>query len=198
VEIMLASGDLPEATAACRELAETAAALNTEVLGAIAARAGGLIHLAEGKPHAVIEPARRAFATWQRLGAPYLAARLRVLLAQACIALGDGESARLELASARETFERLGAAPDVAAVESLAATVADSARRGTAAADHRLTDRELQVLRLVASGLTNKAIARELALSEKTVDRHVSNIFVKADVSSRAAATAFAYERKLV
>ena len=61
-----------------------------------------------------------------------------------------------------------------------------------------MTERELQVLRLVARGKTNKVIARELALSEKTIDRHVSNIFTKIDVSSRAAATAFAYEHKLI
>src|SRR5262249_19247438 len=112
-------------------------------------------------------------------------------------ALGDREGARLELSCARETFERLGAAPDIAVVESLESTLADSARQGTGA-EHRLTDREVQVLRLVASGLTNKAIAREIVLSEKPVDRHLSNIFVKANVSSRAAATAFAYEHELV
>jgi DNA-binding CsgD family transcriptional regulator len=198
VEIMLAIRALEEARAASNELQETAAALNTEVLDAIAARACGLIHLAEGRAVAVIEPARRAFAIWLRLGAPYLAARVRVLLAQACIASGDRESARLELACAREAFARLGAAPDVTAADSLGTAVEASVRGGPAEPDHRLTERELQVLRLVASGMTNKAIARELVLSEKTIDRHVSNIFAKADVSSRAAATAFAYEHKLV
>ena len=62
----------------------------------------------------------------------------------------------------------------------------------------QLTARELEVLRLVASGRTNRAIAAKLFLSEKTVDRHLSNIFDKLDVSSRAAATAFAYTHKLV
>jgi DNA-binding CsgD family transcriptional regulator len=191
VDIMLAEGALDEASAACHELQETAAALGTEVLDAIAARACASVHLAERNPQAAIDPARRAFGIWQRLGAPYLAARARVLVARACLALGDGEGAQLEVACARECFARLGAGPDSAALESLGGP--DAPRPA-----HRLTDRELQVLRLVACGNTNKAIARELALSEKTVDRHVSNIFAKAGVSSRAAATAFAYEHKLI
>jgi DNA-binding NarL/FixJ family response regulator len=101
------------------------------------------------------------------------------------------------LECAFEVFERLGARPDLATVESLVASLEDPGK-----AEPRricgLTERELQVLRLIASGRTNKSIARELSLSEKTVDRHVSNIFAKTDVNSRAAATAFAYERKLV
>ena len=192
VDIMLAVGDLDEAKAASAELQDTATTLGTEVLAAIAGRACAAIHMAEGNAHAAIDPARRAFGTWQRLGAPYLAARLRVLLAQACTALGDIEGAQLELSSAREAFERLGARPDVAA-----ATAALGAQ-GRDATAHRLTDRELQVLRLVASGKTNKAIARELDLSEKTVDRHLSNIFAKTNVCSRAAATAFAYQHQLI
>ena len=95
----------------------------------------------------------------------------------------------MELQSAREVFERLGALPDVVAADAIDI-------KGTA--DCGLTGRELQVLRLIATGKTNKAIARELSLSEKTIDRHISNIFVKAEVSSRSAATAFAYERKLI
>ncbi len=145
----------------------------------------------------MIDPARRAFGIWQRLGAPYLAARLRVLLAQACAALGDIEGAQLELTSAREAFQRLGAQPDIASVKALTDALGlDVGGRDQVV--HGLTDRELQVLRLVASGKTNKAIARELDLSEKTVDRHLSNIFVKTNVASRAAATAFAYEHRLI
>jgi len=197
VEIMLAAGDLDEARAASLELQETAATVNTEVLNAIAAHARGSVHLAEGDPHAVLEPARRAFRIWQRLGAPYIAARLRILAARACIALRDAEGARLELQCANEVFEQLGAAPDIAAVKALGDTLDKGARAGPAA-EHGLSDRELQVLRLVATGKTNKAIARELSLSEKTIDRHVSNIFTKVNVVSRAAATAFAYECKLI
>jgi DNA-binding CsgD family transcriptional regulator len=197
VEIMLASGAVDEARAASRELDEAAANLNTDVLSAIAAHSAGSVSLAAGNAQAVLEPVRRAFAFWQQLGAPYLAARLRILLARACAALGDAEGARLELECAFEVFEWLGARPDIAAVESLMTSL-DDLRKGAPRRIRGLTERELQVLRLIASGKTNKAIARELSLSEKTVDRHVSNIFAKTDVNSRAAATAFAYEHKLV
>ena len=105
--------------------------------------------------------------------------------------------ARLELACAREEFERLGAKPDLATVEDID-TGLGSKRSGDAGVPHPLTERELQVLRLIAGGNTNKMIARELSLSEKTIDRHASNIFNKIGVSTRAAATAFAYERKLI
>jgi ATP/maltotriose-dependent transcriptional regulator MalT len=189
VEIMLASGDLDAARAASQELQETAAGIDTDVLGAIAAHAQGSVELAQGNPQAVLEPARRAFRIWQQIGAPYLAARLRVLLARACTALGDTEGAQLELHCAREVFVKLGALPDIAALDA----IGDSGD----APDGGLTSRELQVLRLLATGLTNKAMARELSLSEKTIDRHVSNIFAKLGVATRAAATAFAYEHKL-
>ena len=196
VEIMLAAGDLDEARSASRELDDTAARFDTSVLRAIVGHARGAVELAAGNASAALDPARRAFQIWQQLGAPYLAARLRVLLAQACVALGDVEGARLELESAREVFEQLGARPDLVAVDAIEAGLTPDQARSTP--QHGLTERELQVLRLVASGKTNKSIARELALSEKTVDRHVSNIFMKLDVPSRAAATAFAYEHRLI
>jgi len=198
VEIMLAVGDLEEARAASMELDETASTFNTEVLTAIAGHARGAVQLAEGNSRAVLDPVRRAFGTWQQIGAPYLAARLRVLLGRACVALGDVEGARLELEGAREVFERLGARPDLAAIEAIGASLDGHYKGKTPLGRHGLTQRELQVLRLIASGKTNKAIARELLLSEKTVDRHVSNIFTKVNVSSRAAATAFAYEHELI
>jgi ATP/maltotriose-dependent transcriptional regulator MalT len=196
VEIMLAADNLEEARAASLQLDEAAATLNTDVPTAIALQARAAIMLAEGNALAAVDPLRRAFRAWQQLDAPFLAARLRVLLARACVALGDTEGARLELESAREVFERLGARPDLAVVETIGAGLARGRKESTDG--HRLTGRELQVLRLVASGKTNKAIARELSLSEKTIDRHVSNIFTKLDVSSRAAATAFAYKRHLL
>jgi DNA-binding CsgD family transcriptional regulator len=156
------------------------------------------VNLYEGNAQAALQPARHAFEIWQQMGAPYLAARLRILTARACAALGDMEGAQLELTCAREVFERLGAQPDVAALNALVTqfTVASTFR--PKAPNHGLSPRELQVLRLIATGKTNKMIARELALSEKTVDRHVSNIFAKINVASRAAATAFAYQQKLV
>src|SRR5581483_5396428 len=159
VEIMLAVGDLDEARAASRELDDTAGTFNTEVLAAIAAHARASVQLAEGNAHAALDPARRAFVIWQRLGAPYLAARVRVLLARACAVLNDAEAARLEMAAAREVFDALGARPDLAAIRSIGASLEHDANRPT---DHPLAGRELQVLRLIASGKTNKAIAREL------------------------------------
>jgi Bacterial regulatory proteins, luxR family len=147
---------------ASRELDQTAASFNTQVLAAINWQAYGAVQLAEGNPRAVTAPVRQAFAVWQPLGAPYLAARLRVLLARACIALGDADGARLELEAAREIFEALGAQPDIAEVDGIGTSL-ERERKG-AADRHGLSGRELQVLRLIASGKTNKAIARELSL----------------------------------
>jgi DNA-binding CsgD family transcriptional regulator len=198
VEIMVAVGDLEEARTASLELEETATTVNADVLEAIAAHARGSVSLAEGDPQTALEPARRAFCIWQRLGAPYLAARMRVLLARVCIALGDPEGAGLELRCANEVFEQLGATPDAALVKALTDSLAVGSAPSPVRSAHGLTERELQVLRLVTTGRTNKAIARELSLSEKTIDRHVSNIFAKLDVASRAAATAFAYKHRMV
>jgi DNA-binding NarL/FixJ family response regulator len=191
VEIMLATGDLDEARRASKELDQLAARIDSDVIGAIAAHARGAVALAEGDPATSLAPLRHAFDVWQKLGAPYLAARLRVLIGLGCRALGDHDGAALELDAARAVFQRLGAAPDLARLDALAPPA-------TAAHPDGLTDRELQVLRLVAAGKTNRAIAKELFLSEKTVDRHVSNIFTKVNVPSRAAATAYAYQRKLL
>jgi DNA-binding NarL/FixJ family response regulator len=128
---------------------------------------------------------------WQRADAPYLAARIRVLIGSACGTLGDQDGMALELDAARGEFERLGAAPDIARVDALR-------KKPTGERTQGLSVRELEVLRHVASGKTNKAIAKDLGLSEKTVDRHVSNIFTKLDVPSRAAATAYAFKNGLV
>jgi DNA-binding NarL/FixJ family response regulator len=190
IEIMLAAAEAQEARSGCLELSEIAAKLDTDVLRALAAHARGMVEYAEGDAKAALAPLRRAFALWQDIEAPYEAARARVLIGLACRSLGDEEAGALELAAARAAFERLGAAPELARLDSLGA--ATPARR------HGLTPRELEVLRLVVAGRTNKAIARELALSERTVDRHVSNILTKLNVASRAAATAYAYDHKLL
>jgi DNA-binding CsgD family transcriptional regulator len=191
IEVMLAAGEVQDARKACRELEDIAASFDTGAPGAIAAHACGAVNLAEGDAQAAIGPLRRAFDVWQRIEAPYAAARVRVLIGLACRALGDEDGACLEIDAAKAVFERLGAAPDLARIDALT----NGAPCGDA---HGLTPRELQVLRLVAAGETNKAIAGKLFLSEKTVDRHVSNILTKLDVSSRTAATAFAYQRKLI
>lgn len=193
VEIMLAVGASDEAQAAAAELESIAAFYGGEVLQAMAQQACGSVRLAEGNAQAAVEPLRGALLTWQRIGAPYIAARIHVMLARAYEALGDRDCARLEHSLAHEAFEQLGAAPDLAALaprQPIAEPPAQDTRG--------LSARELQVLKLVASGKTNRAIAGELFLSEKTVDRHVSNIFAKLEVPSRAAATAFAYEHGLL
>lgn len=192
IEALLASANTEEARAASRELDDIAGTFGTAVMGALAARVRGAVELAEGDAAAASVSLRGAFAVLQQLGAPYLAARTRALLACACQVLGDEDGARFEIEAARSAFEQLGAKGELAAIAALEA-------RAAAAPDaHGLSPRELEVLRLVASGKTNKLIAVELCLSEKTVDRHVSNIFGKLNVPSRAAATAFAYANGLI
>jgi ATP/maltotriose-dependent transcriptional regulator MalT len=191
LEIMLAGGDLEAAGCARDELRALAEAFDTDALRAIAAQADGAIAIAGGDARAAIDPLRRAFELWERLEAPYEAARVRVLIARACDALGDTEAAGLERAAAKAVFERLGAHPDLVRLE----TPAMPARPGST---NPLTARERHVLRLITTGCTNREIADELSLSERTIDRHVANILTKLDVRSRTAATAYAYDHKLL
>jgi DNA-binding CsgD family transcriptional regulator len=189
VEIMLASDDIPAARRAADELDAIAKTLATPFLRATAAQARGAVLLAENDPTSALSACRTAWTLWRELEVPYEAARTQVLIARACAALEDNDSADLELQAARQTFQQLGAKQDVASVHSLAETPHSTAG---------LTARELEVLRLVATGRTNRAIADALKLSEKTVARHISNIFNKLDVPSRAAATAYAFEHNLI
>ena len=187
VEIMLAVDAIEDARRGCAELEEIAGGYGGGMVGALADHARGAFELADGDPQDALGPLRRAMEAWQKFGAPYEAARSRVLVALACQALGDGDAADMELDAARAVFAELGAGPDLERVS-----------RPGVAGKAGLTGRELDVLRLVAAGNTNKGIAGELFLSERTVDRHVSNIYAKLDVSSRAAATAYAYEHGLL
>ncbi|MBA3235922.1 MAG: helix-turn-helix domain-containing protein [Chloroflexi bacterium] len=197
VEIAVASGDATAARAALDELAEMAAAVDGSLLTGIAARAAGLVMLSEEDPRAALAAFRRSAAVWDELGAPYQSARVRVGIGQAMRQLGDLEGAALEFDAARAVFERLGAVTDQVLLDRvLGAGGADGVAAGGRPGG--LSAREVEVLRLVAAGETNRAIAAELGISERTVDRHVSNLFTKLDVSSRAAATAFAYEHDLV
>jgi DNA-binding CsgD family transcriptional regulator len=190
VEIALAVGDVAAARAASDELSALAQGHGGGALGASAAGVRGAVELTDGDAAGALVSLRQAAETWRRLEAPYEVARARELLGLACRALDDEDTAALELDAARTTYARLGAVPDLARVDLLAG----GARRET----HGLTKREVEVLRLVAAGQTNKAIAARLVVSERTVDRHVSNILAKLRVSSRAAATASAYEHGLL
>ena len=191
IEIMLAAGDADEARRACGDLDEVAAGFSAGVLGAMAAGARGAVELAGGDARAALAALRHAGRVWLDLEAPYEVARVRELIGLACEALGDHDSAALELDAARAAFDHLGARPDRSRVDSLVG-------RAASGAAPRLAPRELQVLRLITAGKTNRAIATQLVVSERTVDRHVSNIFTKLGVPSRAAATAYAYEHHLV
>jgi ATP/maltotriose-dependent transcriptional regulator MalT len=186
VDIALAAGDLELAGAVADEIADTAETFHSPGLNAIGARARGAVALARGEAVTALGLLRLAFAQWQELDAPYEIARTRVLLGKAYAGLDDEDAASRECAAARATFERLGAVADLRAL-----STDEDAPCG-------LSSREVEVLRLVAMGRSNREIATELFISEKTVARHVSNIFTKTGVSSRSAATAFAYENKIL
>jgi DNA-binding NarL/FixJ family response regulator len=157
----------------------------------MAAQARGAVEVAEGRARDALIALRAAFELWRQADAPYETARVRVLIARASRELGDAESADLEIEAAAALFERLGATADLAHLDTLR-------KRATQVDRHGLTPRELQVLRQIAAGKTNKAMAADLSVSERTIDRHVSNILVKLGVPSRAAATAYAYSHKLL
>ena len=190
VAVAIASGDVEAARAAADELGTLAATAAQPLLDAVAASADGSARLASGEPVAALTAYRRAADLWQALDAPYESARVREGIGLACRALGDTESAAIAFGAARDAFERLGAIPDARRLEALTGA--------TPPTPGGLSAREVEVLRHVAAGATNRQIAETLGISERTVDRHVSNIFTKLDVSSRAAATAFAYEHRLV
>jgi DNA-binding NarL/FixJ family response regulator len=191
VEIMLAEDRVEEAREACGELEEIARDHEGGALEAMAMEARGAVELAGGDPRDALVALRRAWQAWEDFEAPYEAARVRVLLALACRALDDEDSAELELTAAREAFAELGAGPDLARVESFSEATAG-------VRSHGLTPRELEVLRLVAGGRSNREIAAELVISEHTVARHLQNIFAKLGLSSRTAAGVFAYEHNLI
>ena len=188
VEVLVAAGDLDAASAAADELRDVAGDLDAPLLRARAEHAAGAVKLAHGDARGALEALREAEMRWIQLDNPFEGARTRVLVAQACSLLGDDDTASVEFDEALRVFEELGARLELE-------HLADG---GGAAGDHPLTAREVEVLRLVSTGTTNKAIAAELVVSERTIDRHVSNILTKLGLSSRAAATAWAYEHHLV
>jgi DNA-binding CsgD family transcriptional regulator len=190
VTIALATDDVAQAKQALTELERLTQILSSSALDAEYARAQGEVALAAGRPEAALPHLRRCADTWRRLSAPYETARTCMLIARACRALGDEEGAQLELESARELFAELGAIPELRDVESLLESVGP--------APGGLSEREIEVLRLVAAGMTNHAIATQLYISERTVHRHVSNIFAKIGVNSRTAAAAYAVQSGLL
>ena len=199
VEIMLADGRIDDARSTADELARLAAGVGAPYLHAAAAHSGGAVRLAEGEPKAALEALREAWRKWQDLQAPYEAAQARILIAVACRTVADHDSAELECDAARRAFDELGAAPALARLEELFGAAGNGGGRGPGRHPGlEVTSRELEVLRLVAGGRTNREIAEELVISEKTVERHLSNIFTKLGVSNRAAATAYAYDHNLV
>ena len=190
-EIVLAAGDGVAAGTAADELAALAREQASEYLVAAASHARAAVLLAAGEARPALLLARQAWRRWCDLGTPFEGARTRVLLAQACRALGDRDTADLELEAARATFVELGARPD-------ADLVAPAPNPPVDGSSDPLSAREVEVLVRVACGSTNRAIARHLRISERTVASHVSHIFTKIGVGSRAAATAYAYEQGLV
>jgi DNA-binding CsgD family transcriptional regulator/predicted negative regulator of RcsB-dependent stress response len=191
VEVALAQHQVDDAASASAELDEIDARYGRPMLRAIAAQVRGSVELAHGEPQAALRSLRVAWQVWEELDAPYEGARVRLLVGLACRALGDEDGAALELEAARAAFDAVGAEPDVRRVDSMSGRAEKTRGLG-------LSARELEVLRLLASGRTNRAIAAELVVSEHTVARHVQNIFRKLGVSSRTAATAFAFEHDLV
>jgi DNA-binding CsgD family transcriptional regulator len=189
VEVAIAAGRFDVAGQAVRELASIDDALHSAVVHATASMAQGSLHLAAGRPAAALEQLRGALGGWRELQLPYEEATARLLIGTTQRMLGDTEGGRIEIDAARAGFDRLGAAAD--------------ARHAAALLQHRgsprvLTDREVQVLRLVAAGKHNRDIAGALHLSEHTVARHMQNILAKLGVSSRAAATSSAIKHGLL
>jgi DNA-binding CsgD family transcriptional regulator len=190
VEILTSAADFATAGAAANELAELSDQHDALPLKAMAAEAMGQMRLVEGDLSAALRSLREAWKLWQDLDVPYRAARVRVTLGQACRQLGDHVAAEFELDAARRFFLGVSAQPDLARIDTMtSARTADT---------HGLSAREVQVIELVAAGKTNRQIARQLSISVRTVDRHVSNILLKLNLPSRSAATAYAHKHDLL
>lgn len=189
IDVLLACDLAERARPLAMELSELASAIGSTALAASAAQAMGAVELAVGDANGALPYLRKAHQLWAETSSPYDAAVVRLLTGRCLLALSDGSSAERELSAARTAFRQLGAVP----LADLASTLL-----APASPPGGLTAREVEVLRLVAAGRSNPQIAADLVLSEKTVARHLSNIFAKLDVGSRTAAAAFAFERGLV
>ena len=191
VEIMLATGDIEMARKLCDELSGFAARHVSDAVEAASAEAIGDLSFAEGNLEGALPSYGRAAELWRDLHAPYRLSRLRLKIGQTCVALGDSEGACREIEAARDVFGKLGAEPDRKAAEALLRSLGKGV-------EGPLTPRQTEILQLVAEGLTNREIAQRLGLSERTVDRHVSDTLTRIDVPTRAAATAFAISHGLI
>jgi DNA-binding CsgD family transcriptional regulator len=191
VEILLATGQTESAILAADELQQVAVSTESSLLTAAAAQARGMTRLARNQPGEALADLRRAWMLWQQLACPHESARVRVWLAQASDALGDRETARRHRDAARKMFERLHAAPDLAALDR-------PASHPLSDPNFSLSRREREILARLAQGATNRQIAVELAISQHTVARHVSNIFDKLGVNTRTAASALAHANRLL
>ncbi len=191
VEIALAANNIDAAEKASTELGEIVSQRDVPLLRAMSLRGSGSVLLAKLDARSALAQLRKSWSLWCELQVPYEAARVRSLIAQACSMLGDKENAALDLKAAREALAQLGAAVDLAYLQS-------GSDNGKSRTDGGLTERELEVLKLVASGMTNRRIGSKLNISEKTVARHLSNIFNKLGIESRTAAAAYAYDRGLL
>ncbi len=188
VQVLVAAGDAEEASPLAEELLALGTRFGCTALRAAGQHAVALTSLSSGNGGGAVESAQRSLELWAELSAPYEVARCRVVLGRALRLLGDEHSAVGELEAALSELTALGAGPERREVATLLATAGQPGG---------LTAREVEVLRLVSTGMSNHEIAHELTLSEKTVARHLSNIFTKLDVTSRTAAAAFAYEHHL-
>lgn len=191
IEVLIGHGDMAAADRALTELQALAAAMNAPYLQASARYAAGRIMLASDDARGALAAGREAGVIWREMDAPYHAARASVLVGLACRELGDVDGSLLELEAAKATFERLDATPELEYIARLTPPLPPPR-------DCPLTERELQVLRLVASGRRNGDIAEQLAISPKTVARHVANIYAKLGVTNRSAATAYAFQHGLM
>jgi DNA-binding CsgD family transcriptional regulator len=190
VEILLAAGDLEAARAAAAELREIAAVIGAPLLEAASAHGTGAVLLKDGDIPGASASLRQAADAWRHLEMPYEGAHTCLLMAAVCDRRGDEDGRRLELGAARKLFTQLEA-------EHCLALLPNQSGGAAPQPAGPLSDREAQVLRLLATGKTNREIAEALFISDKTVARHVSNIFDKIGVSSRSAATAWAYQHHL-
>lgn len=189
VEIMLSARDSESAAQGAEELGTIASALESPLLRAAAAQAQGAVQLYHGDARAALALLRQASHAWYDLDVPYEAARTGILTAIAYQRMDDQDTAQLERDAASRALQQLGATAEAERIQ---------ARFPSPSTPGGLTERERQVLVLVSAGKTNRAIATTLGISEKTVARHLSNIFTKLDLSSRAGATAYAYEHGLM